>query len=119
MYVNLVLQSGPRGGFRPSHSRAEIISRQVSGHNTLTLYKVKVEVAQLCPTLCDPMDYMIYGMLRARILEWVALPFSRDLPNPGIEARSATGQAHSLSADHSLWVVSIPVRDWDTISCLV
>ena len=37
---------------------------------------------QLCPTLCDPMDYnppgsSVYGILQARILEWVAIPFSR------------------------------------------
>ena len=36
-----------------------------------------VEVAQLCATLCDPMDYTVHGILRARILEWVAFPFSR------------------------------------------
>ena len=39
--------------------------------------KVKVKVAQLCPTLCDPMDYIVHGILQARILEWIALPFSR------------------------------------------
>ena len=35
------------------------------------------EVALLCPTLCDPMDYTIHGILQARILEWVVLPFFR------------------------------------------
>ena len=35
--------------------------------------KVKVKVAQSCPTLCDPMDYTVHGILQARILEWVAL----------------------------------------------
>ena len=49
--------------------------------------KVKVKVAQLCPTLCNPMDYTVRGILQARILEWVAFHFS-DLPNPGIEPRS-------------------------------
>ena len=34
-------------------------------------------VAQSCPTLCDPMDYTVHGILEARILEWVAFPFSR------------------------------------------
>ena len=91
----------------PSRSRAEIISRQVSGHNTLTLYKVKVKVAQWCPTLCDPMDCMIQGILQARTLEWVTLPFSRDLPNPGIKPRSPALQADSLSADHSMGGVNI------------
>ena len=32
-----------------------------------------VKVAQLCPTLCDPIDYTIHGILQARILELVAL----------------------------------------------
>ena len=30
---------------------------------------LKVKVAQLCPTLCDPMDYTVHGILQARILE--------------------------------------------------
>ena len=36
-----------------------------------------VNVAQLSLTLCDPMDYTVHGILLARILEWVAFPFSR------------------------------------------
>ena len=40
---------------------------------------LKVQVTQLCPTLCDPMDYTVHGILQARILEWVAFPFSRGL----------------------------------------
>ena len=39
--------------------------------------KVKVKVTQSCPTLCDPMDYTVNGILQARILELVAFPFSR------------------------------------------
>ena len=39
--------------------------------------KVKVNVAKSCPTLGDPMDYTMRGILQARILEWVAFPFSR------------------------------------------
>ena len=36
-----------------------------------------VKVAQLCPTLHDPIDYTVHGILQARILEWVAFPFSK------------------------------------------
>ena len=43
---------------------------------------VKVKVAQFCPTLCDPMDYSVHGILQARILEWVAFPFSRGSSQP-------------------------------------
>ena len=38
---------------------------------------LNVSVTQLCPTLWDPMDSMVHGILQARILEWVAFPFSR------------------------------------------
>ena len=37
----------------------------------------EVKVAQSCPTLCDSLDYTVHGILQARILEWVAVPFSR------------------------------------------
>ena len=36
------------------------------------------------------------GILQARVLEWVAMPSSRDLPNPGVESRSPALQADSL-----------------------
>ena len=62
-------------------------------------YVCEVKVAQSCPTLCDPMDYIAHGILQARILEWVACPFSRDLSNPGIEPRSPTLQVDSLQAE--------------------
>ena len=51
------------------------------------LQKVKVKVTQSCPTLCDPMDYTVHGILQARILEWVAFPFSRGSSQP----RNRTG----------------------------
>ena len=41
-----------------------------------------VKVAQLCPTLCDPTDYTVHGILQARILEWVAFRFSRGSSQP-------------------------------------
>ena len=42
----------------------------------------KVKVSQLCPTLCDPMDCTVHGILQARILEWVAFTFSRESSQP-------------------------------------
>ena len=36
-----------------------------------------VNIAHLCPTHCDSMDYTVHGILQARILGWVAFPFSR------------------------------------------
>ena len=43
---------------------------------------MKVKVTQSCPTLCDPMDYTVHEILQARILEWVAFPFSRGSSQP-------------------------------------
>ena len=60
---------------------------------------MKVKVTQSCLTLCEPMDYTVYGILQAKILEWVAFPFSRDLPNPEIEPRFPALQADSLTAE--------------------
>ena len=42
----------------------------------------EVKVPQLCPTLCDPTDYTVHGILHARILEWVAFGFSRGFSEP-------------------------------------
>ena len=36
-----------------------------------------VKGVQLCPTLCNPMDYTARGILQAKILEWVTFPFSK------------------------------------------
>ena len=36
----------------------------------------KGKVAQLCPALCNPMDHIVHLILQARILAWVAFPFS-------------------------------------------
>ena len=43
---------------------------------------MNVKVVQLCLTLYDPRDYMVHGILQARILEWVAFPFSRGSSQP-------------------------------------
>ena len=50
---------------------------------------VTVKVAQSCPALSNSMDYTVHGILQARILEWVAFPFSRGIfptqgSNPGL-----------------------------------
>ena len=41
-----------------------------------------VEFAQLYLTVCDRMDYTVHGILQARVLEWVAFPFSRGSSQP-------------------------------------
>ena len=41
-----------------------------------------MQVAQSCLTLRNPTDYTVHGILQARILEWVAFPFSRGSSQP-------------------------------------
>ena len=48
----------------------------------LRKWKVKVKVTQSCPTLCNPMDNTVHGILQATILEWVTFPFSRGSSQP-------------------------------------
>ena len=60
--------------------------------------KSESEVAQSCPTPSDSMDCSppgasIHGVFQARVLEWIVIPFSRDLPNPGIEHWSSVSPA--------------------------
>ena len=57
------------------------------------------KLLQSCLTLCDPTTVYspsgssIHGFLQPRILEWVAAPFSRGLPNLGIEPTSLMSPA--------------------------
>ena len=65
--------------FESIHMRYCILSRLISPWGpTKSFMKVKekVKVAQ-CLTLCHPMDYTVHGIFQVRILEWVAVPFSR------------------------------------------
>ena len=53
---------------------------------------------------CDSVDCSlpgssVHGILQARILEWIAISFSRDLPDPGIEPRSPAVQADALPSE--------------------
>ena len=60
---------------------------------------MKVLVAQSYPTLCDPMDCTVHGILQARILAWFPFPFPEDLPNQGSKPRFPTLQADSLPSE--------------------
>ena len=50
-------------------------------------------------TTCSPPGSSVYGILQARILEWVAFPSPGDLPDPGIEPGSPALQADSLPSE--------------------
>ena len=70
-----------------STNAAGLLGQSYAKHKIIwTLYLinfvVESEIAQSCPTLCDPMDcslpgFSVHGIFLARVLEWVAISFSR------------------------------------------
>ena len=67
------------------------------------MYKMCVLVAQSCPTPCEPVDCSppgssVHRILQARILEWVAFPFSKGSSQPRDQTQVSTLQADSLPA---------------------
>ena len=75
-------------------------------------------VTQLCLTLCDPMDgsppgSSVHGILQARILEWVAILFSREIPDPEIKPNSVkkfsilSSQIKNLSPSFSPFITFV------------
>ena len=58
-----------------------------------------MKVSQLCPTLWGPTDYTVHGILQARILEWVAVPFSRGSSQP----KDRTQVSHIVSRSFTSW----------------
>ena len=72
------------------------------------ILKSESEVAQSCPTLCDPMDCSppgssVHGILRARILEWVAISFSRGSSRP----RDQTQVSRIAGSHQGRWLSEI------------
>ena len=70
----------------------------------INLHLIILLAAQLCLTRFNTMDCSllgstVHGILQAIILELVAIPFSKDFPDPGIEAGSPTLQADSLPSE--------------------
>ena len=70
-----------------SFSSKRYVKTETENHSV-----VLVLVAQSCPTLRDPMNFSspgssVHGILQARILEWVAIPFSKDMYYPNFTVR--------------------------------
>ena len=67
--------------------------------NQVFFYSICVcPVIHLCLALCCPVDYSlsgssVLGIFQAKLLEWIATSYSRDLPHPGIEPASLTSRA--------------------------
>ena len=60
-------------------------------------------------TVASPGSF-VHEIVQARILEWVAIPFSEDLPDPGIKPRSPTLQADCLPSEPLHYSSEYPLR---------
>ena len=69
---------------------------------------MKVKVTQSCPTLCNPMDYIVHGILQARILEWLAFPFSKGSSQP----RDGTQVSHIAGGIFTSWATREAQEYW-------
>ena len=70
----------------------------IIGLTNSCLGKVKVKVTQSCLTLCEPMDYTVHGILQARVVEWVAVPFFRGSSQPRDQTQVSCIAVDSLPA---------------------
>ena len=78
------------------------------------LWEVKVKIAQSSPTLCNPMDYTVNGILQTRILEWVAFPFPRGSSQPRDQTQVSCIADKFFTTELSgkpLWEVSM-IQGW-------
>ena len=77
--------------------------------NLLKLTGSEVKVTQSCPALWDPMDYTVHGTLQARILEWVAVPYSRESSQP----RDRTQVSHTAGRFFTSWATRKLQEYWN------
>ena len=72
-----------------------------------------MKATQLCLTLCNPIDYTVHGILQARILEWVAFPFSRGFSRP----RDQTQVSCIAGGFFTNWATGEALRCACTLQC--
>ena len=90
----------PTQGWNPGFPHCRRILYQLSHKGS------KVKVAQSCLTLCNPMDCSLPGssiheILQARILEWVAIPFSGRSSQP----TNQTQVSHIAGGFFTIWAI--------------
>ena len=69
---------------------------------------MKVKVPQSYSTLCDPTEYIVHGILQARIPKWVAIPFSRGSSQP----RDQTQVSHIAGGFFTSWATREAQEYW-------
>ena len=73
-------------------------------------------VSRSCPTLCDPMDWSlpgssVHGIFQVRILDWVAISFSRGFSRP----RDQTWACHIVDRCFTIWATRKVLKCWRVV----
>ena len=87
-----------------SHKQKQNKPKKETNTHCKSTAVVDALVVKSCPTLCNPTDCSppgssIHGISQVRILEWIAISFSRGLPDPGIKVGSPALKADSLPTE--------------------
>ena len=90
--------------------------------NSFTPFGDKILVAQSGLTLCDPMDYTppgssVYEIFQARILEWVAIPFSRGTSQPRDQTWLSCIAGRFLHCWTRMLVETLSQGPYDSLKC--
>ena len=81
------------------HEQKETINKEIINKKTIGIDTYTLKVTQSCLTFCNPMDYIVHGILQARILEWLACPFSSGSSQP----RDLTQVSHIAGGFFTSW----------------
>ena len=94
----------------PLSLECEVLTTGPSGKSRGVFFfnRLKVKVTQLCRLFSTPMDYKVHGILQARKLEWVAVPFSRGSSQP----RDWTQGSHIASGFFTSWATREVQEYW-------
>ena len=97
------------------HLSLKIRRRYIIRRQNLAVKYLLSEVAQSCPTLCDPIDgslpgSSVHGIFQARVLEWVAISFSRESSRP----RDRTQVSHIVRRCFTVWAT----REVEVSTCI-
>ena len=83
-----------------------------------------MEVTQLCPTLCDPMDCSppdssVHGVLQARILQWLAIPLSRGSAQPNDQSwvSHTAGKFFTVRATKNVFLAQLCLTPCNPVDC--
>ena len=87
----------------PTPERSDETAHDFSTHRKDFFFLFMCLVTQSCPTLCNPMDCIVHGILQARILECVSFPFSRG-SSQSMDRTQVSGRFFTIEPLHNMGI---------------